>query len=410
VGTDVNENAAGRRRVGSKRTAIAALLALLFHALFMLVILLAARLEARLSVKKRPPANAVSLRSLSSAQWAQNRLPRTSQSATKPAPSTEESKKPEVKPPPLPKGQVVDVAPGNNQEAPDAKFLAEHNNKVQHETRAKDTTPFYRNAMPRTTTSTPTQGSGTAPKQQVAGNNGVGEDDRPLRQGGEQKRAMEIPTQKSQQQVAMRETQQQGPGAHVTNRTETEAIQGNSNRLKLAPGKEGGPDEATSNGRKGAPGVVNLSPTSSTLDKVSGAAPNDHLEDVDDGDGTLLNTREWKYASFFNRVKQAIGQRWNPGEELHQRDPTLNIYGGRDRYTVLEITLSAQGTVKDIHVQKSSGVEFLDSEAIAAVQRAQPFPNPPPGLMGSDSSVRFPFGFFLEMNGGPKIRLFREPN
>jgi TonB family protein len=156
--------------------------------------------------------------------------------------------------------------------------------------------------------------------------------------------------------------------------------------------------------------VTNLSPSSSVLDKVSGAAPNDHLDDVDEGNETFLNTKEWKYASFFNRVKQAVGMHWNPGEELHQRDPTLNIYGGRDRYTILQITLTARGLVKDIHVEKSCGVEFLDSEAIAAFQRSQPFPNPPPGLIGSDSAIHFQFGFFLEMNGGPKLKLFREPN
>ena len=65
-------------------------------------------------------------------------------------------------------------------------------------------------------------------------------------------------------------------------------------------------------------------PSSAALDKIIGAAPNDHL-DVDQGEGTFLNTREWKYATFFNRVKQAVGRNWDPNEPLRQRDPT-----GRD--------------------------------------------------------------------------------
>jgi len=48
------------------------------------------------------------------------------------------------------------------------------------------------------------------------------------------------------------------------------------------------------------------------LDKITGAAANDHLQDVDEGDGTYLNTKEWKFASFFNRVKQSVSQQWNP--------------------------------------------------------------------------------------------------
>ena len=56
------------------------------------------------------------------------------------------------------------------------------------------------------------------------------------------------------------------------------------------------------------------------------------LDNVDEGEGTYLNTKEWKYASFFNRVKQSVSQQWNPGQQLRLRDPTGNIYGGRDRY------------------------------------------------------------------------------
>jgi TonB family protein len=148
----------------------------------------------------------------------------------------------------------------------------------------------------------------------------------------------------------------------------------------------------------------------SVLDKISGAAPNDHLADVDEGEGTFLNTKEWKYSTFFNRVKQGVGMHWDPGTQVRQRDPTGNIYGGRDRYTILNVTLNERGLVKNVYVEKSCGLDFLDSEAMAAFERAQPFPNPPPGLISADSTVRFSFGFFLEMGGGPRMRLFRGAN
>ena len=32
------------------------------------------------------------------------------------------------------------------------------------------------------------------------------------------------------------------------------------------------------------------------------------------------------------------------------------------------------------------------------------------GLLDSDATVRFSFGFFLEMGGGPRMRLFRQSN
>ena len=52
-------------------------------------------------------------------------------------------------------------------------------------------------------------------------------------------------------------------------------------------------------------------------------------------------------------------------------------------------------------------VDFLDLEAIKAFERAQPFPNPPPAILAMDQTVRFQFGFFLELSGRPGMRLFR---
>ena len=183
-------------------------------------------------------------------------------------------------------------------------------------------------------------------------------------------------------------------------------MKGNSQRFKLQRGTPGGGEEASA-GRVGQPGVANLLPSPAVLDKLSGAAANDHLRDVDEGEGTYLNTREWKYASFFNRVKQSVGHQWNPQETLRLRDPTQQIFGGRDRYTLLAITLAADGHLKDAYVEKSSGLDFLDLEAVKAFERAQPFPNPPPGILASDQTVHFQFGFFLEMSGRPGMRLFR---
>ena len=45
------------------------------------------------------------------------------------------------------------------------------------------------------------------------------------------------------------------------------------------------------------------------------------LKDVEEGDGTFLSTKEWKYSGFFNRVKQSVGTHWNPNRVLRTRDP-----------------------------------------------------------------------------------------
>lgn len=401
-----------RRSSGAGRALLAIALALLGHVAVVGLILLLSFFELHIPGRTVPVSNKpVTMRPLTQAQWAKNR------GATAPAeqklaqnskqqndtPRTEE-KKPEVKP----EGQVVDVAPGNNQEDPNAKYLAESSNKTKKETKAKEQTPFYRNAMPNRTSTHPQAGTGSddADKEQVAGNDGLGSDDRPL--ADQKKATLEVPDVKERQEIALKmPTTEKGPGVSVSNQAESEAIQGNSQRLKITPGGEQGQDSA---GHVGQPGVANLLPSSSVLDKISGAAPNDHLQDVDEGDGTFLNTKEWKYASFFNRVKQSVSMHWDPNASLRQRDPSGQMYGARDRYTLVSVTLNENGRLKDVYVEKSCGLDFLDLEAVKSFERAQPFPNPPPGLIASDSTVRFQFGFFIDMGGGPRLRLFRSAN
>ncbi len=403
------------RRAGLKRGLLAALLAVLGHGIFLLILLFVSLLHLHLPPETRRLSNStVSLRGVSQDQWDANRgqPPALDQKENQKTAQREhkEPKKVEKKPPEQAPGQVVAVAPGNNQEDPNAKFASETSNKVAKQTRAKEQTANYRNAMPKRTSNVPQDGNGTdtADKAQVGGNNGIGQDacDRlPLREGA-QKLQMEVPDIKKRSEVAMRESAPTGVGIDIANRTETEEVQGNSKRLKLRMGSEGA-SEDTSEGRSGQPGVANLLPSAAVLDKIVGAAANDHLKDIDEGDGTYLNTREWKYASFFNRVKQSVGQNWNPGAQLRLRDPTGNIYGGRDRYTVLNVTLTDQGRVREVFVEKSCGLDFLDLEAVQSFERAQPFPNPPAGLIQADASVKFQFGFFLEMSGSPRMRLFR---
>ncbi|AKQ67049.1 Putative TolA protein [Myxococcus hansupus] len=386
--------------------------ALLLHAVYVGTLLLTSSLQGEPVARKaatRPTS--VAVRPLTADQWAQNRgkaSPQTKPQTTD-RPRAQEKKPEEKKPDETPKGQVVDVAPGNNEVDPNAKYLAESNNRVKKETRSREQTPFYRNAMPQRTAPQNQEGQNTdAQAPRLSGNNGMGNDDRPLAQGG-QKPAFEIPDARRKNEVAMRtDPTSPGPGVEVNNQNESDEVVGNSKRLNIQPGSGG--EEAGSAGRAGSPGLASLMPSRAVMDKVLGAAPNDHLQDAAEGDQTLLNTREWKYASFFNRVKQSVGMHWNPNEQLRRRDPTGGIYTGRDRYTLLEITLDERGQVTDIQVEKSSGLDFLDLEAVSSFKRAQPFPNPPAGLLSNDSKVKFQFGFFMEMGGGPRMRLFRQPN
>jgi TonB family protein len=395
-----------RRRRDDPRRALAAFaVAVLAHVLVVVLVLVLDGVRFPWE-ENRPPPQQVELRPLSTEQWARNRGALAPEDGQRPRPPPAE-RRPEEKKEQRPQGQVVAVAPGNEQVPQDSKYLAEKNNRVQKEQKSRIQTPFYRNAMPRQTADTKRAdlGNDAAVQAQMAGNNGAGQDDRPLR-ATEKRGAMEIPKTEARERIALKAPETVGPGAQVANRSESAEVAGNSNRLRLAPGTPGETTDEASDGHRGQAGALNLMPSAADMDKIIGAAPNDHL-DAEEGEGTFLNTREWKFATFFNRVKQAVGTHWDPNGPLRQRDPTGNIYGGRDRYTLLSITLDAQGGLRDVHVEKSCGVDFLDEAAIAAFQKSQPFPNPPPGLVDKDNAIRFQFGFFLEFGGGPRMRLFR---
>ncbi len=358
---------------------------------------------------RKPPPQAVGMRQLTSDEWEQNRgeeakTARRPDRAPKPQKVEPQEKK--RKPEERPKGQVVATAPGNGEEDPESKYLSESSNKVKKETRAKEQTPHYRNPMPQATSpQKPVDGAAVGQSSEAAGNDGEGNDDQP-RTAEEQKLALEVPDVNARDEVKLDAPLADGDGPRVENRAESLEIQGNSDRLALVPGNPEGGQEG-SLGRPGPRAPMHLMPSLTVLDSVVGGAPNDHL-DLEEGDGTFLNTREWKYAGFFNRVKQGIGMTWHPAAELRRRDPTLSMYGGRDRQTVVSVTLNKDGRVREVFVSRSCGLDFLDLEAVRAFERAQPFPNPPPGLLDEDGTVQFTFGFFVQLtSSGPGLNFQR---
>jgi len=126
---------------------------------------------------------------------------------------------------------------------------------------------------------------------------------------------------------------------------------------------------------------------------------NDHLPDVDDeGDVNILNTRKFRYADFFQRVKDKVSSEWEPGRIWTSRDPTGNRYGVRDRLTILRVTLDTDGMLKRVLVARRSGLEFLDEEAQRAFAAAGPYPNPPVGLRNERGEIEFQFGFMFEIS------------
>jgi hypothetical protein len=167
------------------------------------------------------------------------------------------------------------------------------------------------------------------------------------------------------------------------------------------------PDEEspTSDGR---PGAFGLTPTQEQIARAVGSGTQDHLADIDEGGETALNAKKWVFATFFNRVKERVREHWKPAEEYQRRDPTGKIYGSEDRYTLLQVSLKADGSLANVSVAHTCGLDFLDDTAVTAFREAQPFINPPRKLIDAGKgTISFGFGFFFEVSGAPRLKLFR---
>lgn len=338
-----------------RRAALAFILSLLAHPLAAGAVVLLTTLT-RTPPPKRPVNRPVSLRTLDSKQWASNR--------GRSAPPL-----PEPPAPLHPRGQVVDVAPGNDRAAPDAKYLAETDNRVQKETRAREQSQKYSIAKPK---SSPNPEAMPVERGRAGGSS-------------------------------------PSPVSAASRLDTFTGLVGARPRLSelLARSALGhSTSNVDSNDRHGASASAGDEARGSdaTVAAEGGGAPNDDLRDVAQGEGTFLNTREWKYASFFNRVKQAVSAHWDPNGRLRARDSRSSA----DRLTVVQVALRPDGSLLDIFVAKSCGLDYLDQEAIKAFEQAQPFANPPAALV-EDGSIRFSFAFTLVNEGLSMQHLFRPP-
>lgn len=144
--------------------------------------------------------------------------------------------------------------------------------------------------------------------------------------------------------------------------------------------------------------LPSLRPRKEMLSRLVGGGSVDKIDGVESGEFTALNSKKWKFASFFNRMKRQVAQNWHPDTVYIRRDPTGKVYGTKDRVTVLEVSLKPNGSVAKVVVSQQSGVGFLDDEAVSAFHKAQPFPNPPSGLVNSGSQlITFSFGFHFQV-------------
>ncbi|MEZ4270626.1 MAG: TonB family protein, partial [Myxococcota bacterium] len=301
----------------------------------------------------------------------------------------------------------VDIPPSPDDRPPEqADYLSEHNTRTERQTRSRHQAQTFENALNEPSVTEHQKMSSPQPAQETTALE-IGPETQDKAAEDKQKtgpqQAFELPNIKPQERLALKLDPTTGI---LRNQPRRESVDGKSDRLKLSLGKD---DPTQPSQRGSAPNkgltMADLMPEIGVLARLNGAPANDHLEGLEEGEGTFLNSKEFKYASFFNRMKRGVSQHWHPINEYRRRDPSGNIYGHRSRITVLNVTLKPDGSLQGVDIKRSSGVDFLDQEAMSAFHRAGPFPNPPKGLVDANGLIIFPFGFHLDISsrGGPVL-------
>jgi TonB family protein len=100
----------------------------------------------------------------------------------------------------------------------------------------------------------------------------------------------------------------------------------------------------------------------------------------------------------FERLKGQVGQTWVPMvyDAVFKNDPDGCKFSTVDRRTVLEFQVDRAGTITDVKVAKSSGVEYLDRVAVDAMVRIGRMAPPPEPDLFKAEVARLTFALNLQ--------------
>ena len=131
----------------------------------------------------------------------------------------------------------------------------------------------------------------------------------------------------------------------------------------------------------------------------SASSPDDYVPGIKQSEKTMLNTKEYMFYGYFQRIRHRLDLAWEP----ILREHLVKLYNnGRrlasdiDHTTKVVVTLNTRGEIIKVEVVEESGTRLLDDAAVKAFNRAGPFPNPPKGIIGSDGIIKIRWDFILK--------------
>lgn len=130
---------------------------------------------------------------------------------------------------------------------------------------------------------------------------------------------------------------------------------------------------------RGKPKLPKFDLSDEVADRIAKRNLSDEDPGKEEGETISLDTRDFRYASYFAHIKRRIQNAWIwPAEAQKNRGELL-----------LRFKLRKNGTLEEVRLIKSAGVRILDDLAMAAVTKAAPFNPFPEGLERKSITATF---------------------
>lgn len=152
---------------------------------------------------------------------------------------------------------------------------------------------------------------------------------------------------------------------------------GEPEKKKTEPTREPPSDSRSAESRMVKPNVADVPYDYNTDEQLLGAKVDKKEITVD------LNTTEYKYISYFTKLKERIYQVWQYPRESRMRREQGDIR--------IVFTLRKDGYLEDVRILRSSGFESLDREVLRTIRVASPY-NPFPKSWDEDT-IKIPATF-----------------
>ncbi len=125
---------------------------------------------------------------------------------------------------------------------------------------------------------------------------------------------------------------------------------------------------------------------------------NDYVLHKKDSDQTVLNTREYVFYSYFQRIRSSLDQAWT----RIVRNKLMNYYQNghhfienADHITQVLVSLDPSGKIIRIQILNASGYQDLDDAVVEAFNQAGPFLNPPKAMVDENDEIKIDWSFVL---------------